>query len=77
MVAFYGCLLAEVVPVPIEVPLTRKVKNLFIKPCWRDMTGSMAGGHLLSKNVQTAVLKMAFHPSWDGWKHADSVFLRL
>lgn len=27
MVAFYGCLLAEVVPVPIEVPLTRKVKN--------------------------------------------------
>lgn len=26
MVAFYGCLLAEVVPVPIEVPLTKKVK---------------------------------------------------
>lgn len=26
MVAFYGCLLAELVPVPIEVPLTRKVK---------------------------------------------------
>ncbi|CAB1349888.1 unnamed protein product [Coregonus sp. 'balchen'] len=25
MVAFYGCLLAEVVPVPIEVPLTRKI----------------------------------------------------
>lgn len=25
MVAFYGCLLAEVIPVPIEVPLTRKV----------------------------------------------------
>ena len=25
MVAFYGCLLAELVPVPIEVPLTRKV----------------------------------------------------
>lgn len=25
MVAFYGCLLAEVVPVPIEVPLSRKV----------------------------------------------------
>ncbi|MEQ2175025.1 DIP2 disco-interacting protein 2 C [Goodea atripinnis] len=24
MTAFYGCLLAEVVPVPIEVPLTRK-----------------------------------------------------
>lgn len=27
MVAFYGCLLAEVVPVPIEVPLTRKVRT--------------------------------------------------
>ena len=26
-VAFYGCLLAEVIPVPIEVPLTRKVKK--------------------------------------------------
>ena len=25
MVAFYGCLLAELIPVPIEVPLTRKV----------------------------------------------------
>lgn len=25
MVAFYGCLLAELVPVPVEVPLTRKV----------------------------------------------------
>lgn len=23
--AFYGCLLAEVIPVPIEVPLSRKV----------------------------------------------------
>lgn len=28
MVAFYGCLLAELVPVPIEVPLTRKVASL-------------------------------------------------
>lgn len=27
MTAFYGCLLAEVVPVPIEVPLTRKVSR--------------------------------------------------
>lgn len=27
MVAFYGCLLADLVPVPIEVPLTRKVAN--------------------------------------------------
>lgn len=29
MVAFYGCLLAEVIPVPIEVPLTRKVTIKF------------------------------------------------
>lgn len=28
MTAFYGCLLADVVPVPIEVPLTRKVSAL-------------------------------------------------
>lgn len=28
MVAFYGCLLAELVPVPIEVPLTRKVTDV-------------------------------------------------
>lgn len=27
-VAFYGCLLAEVIPVPIEVPLSRKVRKL-------------------------------------------------
>lgn len=25
-VAFYGCLLAEVIPVPIEVPLSKQVK---------------------------------------------------
>lgn len=25
-VAFYGCLLAEVIPVPIEVPLSRQVR---------------------------------------------------
>lgn len=32
VVAFYGCLLAEVVPVPIEVPLSRKVthKNIYL-----------------------------------------------
>lgn len=29
MVAFYGCLLAELVPVPIEVPLTRKVRKIY------------------------------------------------
>lgn len=28
-VAFYGCLLAEVIPVPIEVPLSRKVWGAF------------------------------------------------
>lgn len=26
-VAFFGCLLAEVIPVPIEVPLSRKVRR--------------------------------------------------
>lgn len=26
-VAFFGCLLAEVIPVPIEVPLSRKVRK--------------------------------------------------
>lgn len=26
-VAFYGCLLAEVIPVPIEVPLSRQVRS--------------------------------------------------
>ena len=31
MVAFYGCLLAEVIPVPIEVPLTRKVTLLNLR----------------------------------------------
>lgn len=39
MVAFYGCLLAEVIPVPIEVPLTRKVTLL----C--DMGGTAHGRH--------------------------------
>lgn len=29
MVSFYGCLLAELVPVPIEVPLTRKVIKIY------------------------------------------------
>lgn len=32
MVAFYGCLLAEVVPVPIEVPLSRKVLSFRAPP---------------------------------------------
>lgn len=34
MVAFYGCLLAEVVPVPIEVPLSRKVLNKISRPVY-------------------------------------------
>lgn len=38
MVAFYGCLLAEVVPVPIEVPLTRKVKSM-LSPAGRVRLG--------------------------------------
>ncbi|XP_067871073.1 disco-interacting protein 2 homolog C isoform X1 [Heterodontus francisci] len=44
MVAFYGCLLAEVVPVPIEVPLTRKeIKQRFLR-----LTVSNAMGDLLA-----------------------------
>ncbi|XP_069770807.1 disco-interacting protein 2 homolog C isoform X2 [Narcine bancroftii] len=44
MVAFYGCLLAEVVPVPIEVPLTRKeIKQRFLR-----LTVSNTMGDLLA-----------------------------
>lgn len=43
MVAFYGCLLAEVVPVPIEVPLTRKV-NEMLSCCFRwEVSGCVSG----------------------------------
>uniref|UniRef100_A0A5F8G6R1 Disco interacting C n=1 Tax=Monodelphis domestica TaxID=13616 RepID=A0A5F8G6R1_MONDO len=61
MVAFYGCLLAEVVPVPIEVPLTRKVKNefffaLLLKPILKVMTSHCNG--------QTPSLKKPLHLSW-------------
>ena len=35
-VAFYGCLLAELVPVPIEVPLTRKVASA-VRPGSRSL----------------------------------------
>lgn len=38
MVAFYGCLLAELVPVPIEVPLTRKVKHSLPGICGAFLT---------------------------------------
>lgn len=37
MVAFYGCLLAEVVPVPIEVPLSRKVRFLHPPEVFRSL----------------------------------------
>ncbi len=32
MCAFYGCIMAGVVPVPIEVPITRRVRELFLPP---------------------------------------------
>ena len=38
VVAFYGCLLAEVIPVPIEVPLTRKVTLLTLRRRWSVLT---------------------------------------
>lgn len=38
-VAFYGCLLAEVIPVPIEVPLSRQVKMLLLS------SEFLCGGH--------------------------------
>lgn len=45
MVAFYGCLLAEVVPVPIEVPLSRKVhheaQRLFLFAVIQPLKGSI------------------------------------
>lgn len=44
MVAFYGCLLAEVVPVPIEVPLTRKVNNVSF--CWNLLAGKVGSAAL-------------------------------
>lgn len=39
MVAFYGCLLAELVPVPIEVPLTRKVVRDASSGSWSPRLG--------------------------------------
>nr|XP_015210320.1 PREDICTED: disco-interacting protein 2 homolog C isoform X13 [Lepisosteus oculatus] len=69
MVAFYGCLLAEVVPVPIEVPLTRKAQD----------AGSQQIGFLLgSCGVTVALTSDACHkglpksptgeiPQFKGW----------
>ena len=42
MVAFYGCLLAELVPVPIEVPLTRKVARDAGSGLWSPRLGPEA-----------------------------------
>uniref|UniRef100_A0A7N4PU21 Disco interacting A n=1 Tax=Sarcophilus harrisii TaxID=9305 RepID=A0A7N4PU21_SARHA len=48
MVAFYGCLLAELIPVPIEVPLTRKVSRapepLLGAPCSGRWSSPPRGG---------------------------------
>lgn len=30
MVAFYGCVLSGVIPVPIEVPITKRVRVFFV-----------------------------------------------
>lgn len=53
MVAFYGCLLAELVPVPIEVPLTRKVTSL---------ASAMGSGSMrFYYGADTAVLRCLLH----------------
>ncbi|XP_072566946.1 disco-interacting protein 2 homolog C-like isoform X5 [Paramormyrops kingsleyae] len=71
MVAFYGCLLAEVVPVPIEVPLTRKVRA-------QDAGSQQIGFLLGSCGVTVALTSDACHkglpksptgeiPQFKGW----------
>jgi acyl-CoA synthetase (AMP-forming)/AMP-acid ligase II len=35
--AFYGCVMAGVVPVPIEVPITRRVSEIFLSLSKRQM----------------------------------------
>lgn len=55
MVAFYGCLLAEVVPVPIEVPLSRKVP--------RDTPPFFVSVPLQLISVQPFLQFSARHPS--------------
>ncbi|XP_053738211.1 disco-interacting protein 2 homolog C isoform X3 [Synchiropus splendidus] len=68
MVAFYGCLLANVVPVPIEVPLTRK----------QDAGGQQIGFLLGSCGVTVALTSDVCHkglprsptgeiPQFKGW----------
>ncbi|XP_028848627.1 disco-interacting protein 2 homolog B-A isoform X7 [Denticeps clupeoides] len=42
-VAFYGCLLAEVIPVPIEVPLTRKVGEIINNDAGSQQIGFLLG----------------------------------
>ncbi|KAG5841573.1 hypothetical protein ANANG_G00168040 [Anguilla anguilla] len=73
MVAFYGCLLAEVVPVPIEVPLTRK-----------DAGSQQIGFLLGSCGVTVALTSDACHkglpksptgeiPQFKGWPNLSNL----
>ncbi|PWA18113.1 hypothetical protein CCH79_00003946 [Gambusia affinis] len=75
MVAFYGCLLAEVVPVPIEVPLSRK-----------DAGSQQIGFLLGSCGVTVALTSDACHkglpksatgeiPQFKGWSAAGIYML--
>ncbi|PKU34043.1 hypothetical protein llap_15653 [Limosa lapponica baueri] len=54
MVAFYGCLLAEVIPVPIEVPLTRKGTDSMVTlpsdRCWPRLKWVVTDSKYLSKS---------------------------
>jgi acyl-CoA synthetase (AMP-forming)/AMP-acid ligase II len=47
-VAFYGCLLAEVIPVPIEVPLSRQVRVKDVE-CFivTSLVGYVAQSHVI------------------------------
>ena len=52
-VAFYGCLLAEVIPVPIEVPLSRQVRTAVpttsaMSQCSNPMSKHPSGGSAAS-----------------------------
>ncbi|XP_033848228.2 disco-interacting protein 2 homolog C-like isoform X3 [Acipenser ruthenus] len=79
MVAFYGCLLAEVVPVPIEVPLTRKRPTPAGEVRMIQDAGSQQIGFLLgSCGVTVALTSDACHkglpksqtgeiPQFKGW----------
>lgn len=73
MVAFYGCLLAEVIPVPIEVPLTRKVTLMELGGAMWDGNKS---GHDSISQPPAAAWAALYHQgplgAWDGiskWKN--------